>query len=485
MNMKKMLAVVAAASLVAVAAPALAANPFSDVPMNHWAYDAVEELASKGILEGYPNGTFKGNRAMTRYEIASMVARMMNADLDGADLEKLKALIVEFQPELEALGVKVDSFDARLSALEKGMGGWRITGQMRFDYRAYDEPTDEGGNGDNGFQMNRGRLFLHRDLPQGVSFDARWHSDSFDRFWVTAKDFMGVDGLTLKAGQFNLNWESDDGLYIDNDSWLMDLQYRGFGLQYDNGAFLVEGFVASNAVTGGTSVYTSNTGNEYYGARMKYRFSDKGFIGLNAIWTNDDDSVTNSDGDSTDGTNYASYWVSLGYNILDGLELKGAYYVQDIEDDTAAVTASGEDSPNAFKIILDIDQSVLKFTSLWAEYANIDAGFILEQDPYGYDDKVWPNDLKNYQKLTAEDTDILFLYAKQQWNSKWSTFLRYTNYDGDTDDATEWGGGIGYQYSPNLYFELGYMDMDGRFEDGAIDSDYDNQLIRFRTLFNF
>ncbi|EFB89913.1 hypothetical protein HMPREF7215_2321, partial [Pyramidobacter piscolens W5455] len=129
MSMKKMLAVVAAASLVAVAAPAFAANPFSDVPMNHWAYDAVEQLSAKGILEGYPNGTFKGNRAMTRYEIATMVARMMAAGgLSGEDLEKLKALVVEFQPELEALGVKVDGFDSRLSALEKGVGGWRITG---------------------------------------------------------------------------------------------------------------------------------------------------------------------------------------------------------------------------------------------------------------------------------------------------------------------------------------------------------------------
>ena len=73
MSMKKMFAVVAAASFAAAAVPAFAANPFSDVPMNHWAYDAVEQLAAKGILEGYPNGTFKGNRAMTRYEIAQMV----------------------------------------------------------------------------------------------------------------------------------------------------------------------------------------------------------------------------------------------------------------------------------------------------------------------------------------------------------------------------------------------------------------------------
>ena len=117
MSMKKMLAVVAAASLVAVAAPAFAANPFSDVPMNHWAYDAVEQLAAKGILEGYPNGTFKGNRAMTRYEIAQMVARMMANGVGGADADKLKKLIDEFAPELEALGVKVDGFDDRLTKI--------------------------------------------------------------------------------------------------------------------------------------------------------------------------------------------------------------------------------------------------------------------------------------------------------------------------------------------------------------------------------
>ena len=125
MSMKKMLAVVAAASLVAVAAPAFAANPFSDVPMNHWAYDAVEQLAAKGILEGYPNGTFKGNRAMTRYEIAQMVARMMNAGVGGADADKLKALIVEFAPELEALGVKCEliPYDGAAESTAACLGG--------------------------------------------------------------------------------------------------------------------------------------------------------------------------------------------------------------------------------------------------------------------------------------------------------------------------------------------------------------------------
>jgi len=56
-----------------VAVSALA-QPFADVPTDHWAYDAIAELAAKGLIEGYPDGAFRGDRAMTRYEMA-MVAK--------------------------------------------------------------------------------------------------------------------------------------------------------------------------------------------------------------------------------------------------------------------------------------------------------------------------------------------------------------------------------------------------------------------------
>ena len=463
MSMKKMLAVVAAASLAAAAAPAFAANPFSDVPMNHWAYDAVEQLSAKGILEGYPNGTFKGNRAMTRYEIATMVARMMAAGgLSGEDLEKLKALVVEFQPELEALGVKVDGFDSRLSALEKGLGGWKITGQMRFDYNAWDNDGAATGAGADGFTMNRGRLFLHRDLSDGVSFDARWHNDRFDRWWVTAKDFMGLEGLTMRGGQFYLDWEDEDGLYDDNDAFNMDATYRGFDLKYNRGMFTVEGFAASNQGAGAQGVYTPNASDEYYGARLKFDFSEKFWLSLNGLWYN------------VGNTNYKTYWAGLGFSFMDGLELKGAYYMEDI--DGAAI-----DDPKAFKVILDVSQDVLKFTSLWVEYAQFDQGFYIDRSPWSFSDVLWPGDISAGVTL-PDDADVLFVKAKQKWNDKWSTIERYVKYDIDNFwDAKEWSVAIGYQYSPNLYFELAYADMDGSF----FDPNYDNNQIRFRTLLNF
>ena len=461
MSMKKMLAVVAAASLVAVAAPAFAANPFSDVPMNHWAYDAVEQLSAKGILEGYPNGTFKGNRAMTRYEIATMVARMMAAGgLSGEDLEKLKALVVEFQPELEALGVKVDGFDSRLSALEKGVGGWKITGQMRFDYNAWDNDGAATGAGADGFTMNRARLFLHKDLTDGITFDARYHAGRFDRWWLTAKDFMGLEGLTMRGGQFYLDWEDEDGLYDDNDAFNMDANYRGFDLKYNRGMFTVEGFAASNQ---GGSIYDPNASDEYYGARLKFDFSEKFWLSLNGLWYN----VGNTN-------NYKTYWAGLGFSFMDGLELKGAYYMEDI--DGAAI-----DDPKAWKAILDVSQDVLKFTSLWVEYAQFDQGFYIDRSPWSFSDVLWPGNISAGVTL-PDDADVLFVKAKQKWNDKWSTIERYVKYDIDNLwDAKEWSVAIGYQYSPNLYFELAYADMDGNF----FDPNYDNNQIRFRTLLNF
>jgi hypothetical protein len=66
-KMKKYLAVAAVVALVALAAPAFAAtNPFMDVPINHWSYDAIGQLAARGVLSGYPDGTYKGKQPTTR-----------------------------------------------------------------------------------------------------------------------------------------------------------------------------------------------------------------------------------------------------------------------------------------------------------------------------------------------------------------------------------------------------------------------------------
>ena len=67
--MKKILALAAVAALTA-GVSAYAANPFSDVTPDDWAFQAVSDLSAQGVVEGYPDGSFKGERNMTRYELA-------------------------------------------------------------------------------------------------------------------------------------------------------------------------------------------------------------------------------------------------------------------------------------------------------------------------------------------------------------------------------------------------------------------------------
>jgi len=122
-NVKWFLAI---ALVLFVMAPAFAAPLFPDVPEQHWARDAVADLAAKGILEGYPDGTFKGDRAATRWEMAMALQRFL-AKMEAehqkfatkADLEALRALVNNLKDELDALGVRVKNLEENVSALDK------------------------------------------------------------------------------------------------------------------------------------------------------------------------------------------------------------------------------------------------------------------------------------------------------------------------------------------------------------------------------
>ena len=127
--MKKHLAVLAATAVLGVTS-AFAANPFSDVTPQDWAYQAVSQLASQGIVNGYPDGTFKGQHNITRFEMAQMVAKAM-ARQDRVDAEQnaiINRLANEFATELNNLGVRV-------STLENKVGNFSFTGDARLRYQ--------------------------------------------------------------------------------------------------------------------------------------------------------------------------------------------------------------------------------------------------------------------------------------------------------------------------------------------------------------
>ena len=104
---------------------AFAAPLFGDVPAGHWAEDAVANLAAKGLVEGYPDGTFKGDRACSRWELAMVIARFLaKNDQEHAsfatkdELEQLKSLVREFSDELEAIGVRVTNLEDQYQRLD-------------------------------------------------------------------------------------------------------------------------------------------------------------------------------------------------------------------------------------------------------------------------------------------------------------------------------------------------------------------------------
>ena len=130
--MKKHLAVLAATAVLGVTS-AFAANPFSDVTPQDWAYQAVAQLAAQGVVNGYPDGTFQGQTNITRYEMAQMVAKAMVRQ-DRVDAEQnaiINRLANEFSAELNNLGVRV-------STLENKVGNFKFTGDARLRYKQLD-----------------------------------------------------------------------------------------------------------------------------------------------------------------------------------------------------------------------------------------------------------------------------------------------------------------------------------------------------------
>ena len=123
---KRVLSFVAATMMLSAAMPAMAAPLFPDVKDDHWAKDAVAKLAAQGLLEGYPDGTFKGDRAATRWEVAMIVARLL-AKMEQAhatfatkaELDEVRKLANALKEELDALGVRVTNLEENVSRLDK------------------------------------------------------------------------------------------------------------------------------------------------------------------------------------------------------------------------------------------------------------------------------------------------------------------------------------------------------------------------------
>ena len=230
--MKKTLVSALTTALVVGAASTTfaAANPFSDVPADHWAYDAVSQLAADGVIEGYGDTTFRGNQNITRYEMAQMIAKAMaKTDVSAADKALIDKLAAEFSDELNNLGVRV-------SNLERNADMVKWNGKAEYTYKSLrDKDTKDPAE-----KKNNSDHLLFR-LEPSAEVNSNWHVNarldaSTEMDSDSAKD--GEDKVDLKRvwaqGNYN-NFQVKLGKFaqIDDDS-IFDTTFSGAEVKFGN-----------------------------------------------------------------------------------------------------------------------------------------------------------------------------------------------------------------------------------------------------------
>ena len=270
--MKKILALAAVAALTA-GVSAYAANPFSDVTADDWAYQAVSDLSAQGVVEGYPDGTFKGERNMTRYELAQIVARLMAKEdqLNAEQQATLDKLAGEYADELANLGVRV-------SNLEKKVGNISWSGDARMRYQKQDNNVDKNGKKTGDSWNGRMRINVKGQVNESTYVNGKMAYDM---------DFKKDDAKDVYMQQLfvNHNFGKDVAVRLgrqpivfgNQGGWLYGNAngYDGAQVAYNNGKLaLTTGFGQLNA-----SDLKGVTNEDLYFAQGAYDF---GFAKLNA-----------------------------------------------------------------------------------------------------------------------------------------------------------------------------------------------------------
>ena len=309
-----------------------AANPFEDVPADHWAYDAIAQLAADGVIEGYGDGTYRGDQEITRYEMAQMIARAMAKG--GGDKALIDKLAAEFADELNNLGVRV-------AALEKKVDNMKWKGEIRYQFV---KNTREGRTKDNSHNFAQLRLKPSMKINEnwtgmaGIYYgfnkqnlnDAK-NIDDFEVKWTCVQGVYG--NLTIDLGKTFLFTNVDEGMVFDDYLAGGKLTY-GKDLKFSVAAGRTQGMWdvgGTSTYVGGELVYNKNNfnagiGYHYFGDEQNW----------NAVY----------------GAKDASIWtVGLGYKFGD-FRLSGAYAQNTKGEDDAIVGLNPGDQRKAYSITL-------------------------------------------------------------------------------------------------------------------------------------
>ena len=336
--MKKSL-VLAMAMALGVTASAYAANPFSDVPAGHWAYDSVNKLAAEGVIDGYPDGTYGGDKLMTRYEMAQIVAKAM---AKGANVDKLAA---EFADELDALGVRVAN-------LEKKADNVKVTGEVRYRY------TDSELNG-NEYNDLRSRIWVNGQINDDWSYtgmientqdfteDAGNEKTEFKRAYVEGK----IGGLDLTAGRY--------GAFFANGN-VYDAQADGAQLSYGD-KVKVSAFAGKGTDEAGDGA--ASNGN-YAGGEISAAMGEN--FSLNGGYVNFKD-MGQVTGETETNVDNAIWYVGADANFGD-FTLSGMYLKGDKSENDQDVKGVDDDGYTVGLSYKGAEASEAGSYGIWANY---------------------------------------------------------------------------------------------------------------------
>ena len=419
------------ATMAVGATCAFAANPFVDVPSDSWAYKSVVELADAGIIQGVDGQYFQGNRNITRYEAAEMVAKAM-AHMDKASVEQralINKLADEYADELNNLGVRV-------SALENRVGNVKLTGDARIRYIHQSEGDkitsdkinnvyDKNKNGDK--VVNKA---TKNDNSWSYRVRVRANAQVNDRtkvvYGISTNNVSFADNSTASDSKDNNIFT--DRAYVDYNFGGNNWDLKVGRDEYDMGGGRAYGFLYGDNFDGAQLKYS----NDKFAATAGYGKFKEGVMG-------------GKDGVDATKTGYGELEGFFGGGRAAGSAI-GVYYND----------FSGNKSFN--------------FDDAWGAYGSLNLG-------------KW-NALANYEKYNSENSKaddpevwvgkITYNKANFATPKSWDAWVEYLNADNGFADAAgdfigstygwrndsllnnvkSWGAGVDYTFAKNAQFQI-------------------------------
>ena len=445
-----------------------AVDSFSDVPQGHWAYEALDYLAQHGVIEGYKDGTFQGNRTMTRYEMASIVANAMKSDKgDIGDKAVLNQLKEEFSEDLKQMQSQIDKNTSDISKLKEDAERFKISG---FGRVSWDNDNIKGYNDQN--DNNRFYLDLKGSFKVNDNWNFNFESETNQRYarYVTSNgDVKYHEGHDDSDGVIQRVWaEGNIGkLHVD-----VGRRWRGLGFQ--------------NVLLG----------NETDGVVLDYPLDNNGLKAL-AFYQKPTDA----------GYDFSMYGLGIQGPVSKNLQLSLAYAMLDIDKDESpgydpyAVDKHGKPTHPALVntfgshgLVLSAMWNPMKNITLIGDYVRTNAAKepVDEWAPDGtrhifdIDENTSKSIRLNYRWTNLNDPGSFQLYTR------WFDYGRHGNIMGDEEwgllkpGSKGWVFGFKYVPAKNVEWETMYeiADMyDGTY--GLKDTQYKRHFIRTQVDFHF